>query len=127
MESQFNGTPSGSTILHIPGQQPQAQAQPQAQPQLQPIGQPQPQAQAQAQPQVQLMPVGFAPGAPVGGLPVLHQSQPQQGNPLAGVTTWAQEHKRDLIVGGVGAFIATMLSQGRVPLPSIPGVGGRRR
>jgi hypothetical protein len=42
------------------------------------------------------------------------------------VTTWAQEHKRDLIVGGVGAFIATMLAQGRVPLPSIPGVTRRR-
>jgi hypothetical protein len=74
-----------------------------------------------------LMPVGFAPGAPVGGVPVLHQpQQQQQGNPLAGVTTWAQEHKRDLIVGGVGAFIATMLAQGRVPLPSIPGVTRRR-
>ena len=36
-----------------------------------------------------------------------------------------REH-RTLQQSAFGAFIATMLSQGRVPLPPIPGVGRRR-
>ena len=105
----------GSTILRVPSVAPQ-------QPQIAPLGvAPQPvapaaPAAAPPPPLIQVMPVGLPMRTPQG-------SANGAPNPIAGVTRIVQEHKRELLFAGAGAFLATMFAQGKVP--RFPGGGGK--